>query len=162
MKSSLLQCFRISAAVAMAIGLMSWMPARAQESRWAAADESTARSLIEYERQWAEAGCTHNGIQKTILAEDFYGTAPDGSRYSKKKEVADSPTPVHEEDCTMYEVTVHFFGDAMAILYGSESAVRTDTDGRKHTVKLTWTDTWLKRRGTWQIVAAQDMPSEVK
>ena len=162
MKSSLLQCFRISAAVAMAIGLMSWMPAHAQESRWAAADESTAKSLIDYERQWAEAGCTHNGIQKTILAEDFYGTAPDGSRYSKKKELADAQSSVLEEACTMYEVKVHFFSDAIAILYGSESAVHVESDGRKHTVKLTWTDTWLKRRGTWQIVAAQDMPSEVK
>jgi hypothetical protein len=41
----------------------------------------------------------------------------------------------------MFEVKVHFFGDAMAILYGSESAIHTETDGRKHTVKLTWTDT---------------------
>jgi len=38
--------------------------------------------------------------------------------------------------CTMFEVKVHFFGDAMAILYGSESAIRTESDGRKHTVKL--------------------------
>src|ERR1035438_7063977 len=100
MKSSLLQCFRVSAAVAMAIGLTSWMPAQAQESRWAAADESTAKSLIDYERQWAEAACTHNGIQKTILAEDFYGTAPNGSLYSKQQAVADAKTT--EETCKMY------------------------------------------------------------
>jgi hypothetical protein len=64
MKPSRLKCFRVSAAIAMAIGMMSWMPAQAQESRWAAADESTAKSLIDYERQWAEAGCTHNGIRR--------------------------------------------------------------------------------------------------
>jgi len=29
-------------------------------------------------------------------------------------------------------------------------------------VKLTWTDTWLRRREIWQIVAAQDMPTETK
>jgi len=62
----------------------------------------------------------------------------------------------------MFEVKVHFFGDATAILYGSESAIHTEKDGRKHTVKLTWTDTWLKRKGEWQIVSAQDLPSEVK
>jgi hypothetical protein len=146
----------------MATGLTSWTPAQAQESRWAPADESTAKSLIDFERQWAEDGCTHNGIQKTILAEDFYGTAPDGSRYSKKEALAQAQSSVLEQACTMYEVTVHFFGDAMAILYGSESAVRTEANGRKHTVKLTWTDTWLKRRGVWQMVAAQDMPGEVK
>ena len=56
-------------------------------------------------------------------------------------------------------VKVHFFGDSMAILYGSESAVRTEADGRKHAVKLTWTDTWLKRHGKWQVVAAQICPA---
>ncbi len=62
----------------------------------------------------------------------------------------------------MYEVKVHFFGDSMAILYGSESAVHTEADGRMHAVNLTWTNTWLKRHGKRQVVAAQDMPSELK
>jgi hypothetical protein len=39
---------------------------------------------------------------------------------------------------------------------------RAETDGNRHKVKLIWTDTWLKRHGTWQIVAARDMPSELK
>jgi hypothetical protein len=148
---------------AIILGLACWMPAQAQESRWATPEEPTAKKLIEWERQWAEAGCTHNGIQKTILADDFHGTAPDGSLYSKKQALADATSAKRtEEGCTMFEVKVHFFGDAMAILYGSESAIHTETDGRKHTVKLTWTDTWLKRNGIWQVVAAQDMPSEVK
>ena len=162
MKSNFLLRSKFSVAATMTIGLMSWIPAQAQESRWAAADEPTAKSLIAFERQWAEAGCTHNGIEKTILAEDFQGTSPGGSLYSKKEAVAHAQSGVPEEACTLYEVRVHFFGDAMAILYGSESAVHVEADGRKHRVKLTWTDTWLKRRGTWQIVSAQDMPSEMK
>jgi hypothetical protein len=152
-------CWTITLA-GVAISLVSWLTAQAQESRWARADESTARSLINYERLWAESGCTHNGIEKTILAEDFQGTAPDGSRYSKKEAMAPGDTP--EEACEIYEVTVHFFGDAVAILYGSESAVHVEVGGRRHKVKLTWTDTWLKRHGIWQVVAAQDMPTETK
>jgi hypothetical protein len=66
------------------------------------------------------------------------------------------------EGCALLEIKVHLFGDAIAILYGRESAIRTEPDGRKHTVELTWTDTWLKRNGTWQAVAAQDMPSGQK
>jgi len=149
-------------AAAMAVSLGFCTAAQAQESRWAAANEPTAKSLIESERLWAEAGCMHNGIEKTILAEDFHGTAPDGSHYSKQEAVAQSQGKSAEEACTMYEVKVHFFGDNMAILYGSESAVHIEADGRRHTVKLTWTDTWLKRHEKWQVVAAQDMPSEVK
>lgn len=156
-KSSL---HRVLSIAGIAISLGALNPAQARESHWAAADDPVAKILIDWERQWAEAGCTHNGIEKTILAEDFHGTAPSGSLYSKQQAVADSKTT--EEACKIYDVKVHFFGDSMAILYGSESAVHTEADGRKHTVKLTWTDTWLKRHGTWQVVAAQDMPSEMK
>ncbi len=143
--------------------LLCFNSAQAQESRWAPADDPTAKSLISWERQWAEAGCTHNGIEKTILAEDFHGTSPSGSLYSKQEALADAQNEKRsEEACTLYEVKVHYFGDSMAILYGSESAIHTEADGRRHTVKLIWTDTWLKRHGTWQVVAAQDMPSEKK
>jgi Domain of unknown function (DUF4440) len=149
-------------AAALVLSLLSFNSARAQESRWAPADDPTAKLLIDWERQWAEAGCTHNGIEKTILAEDFHGTSPRGTLYSKQEALAPAQKGSSEEACTLYEVKVRFFGDSMAILYGSESAIHTETDGRRHTVKLTWTDTWLKRHGTWQVVAAQDMPSELK
>jgi hypothetical protein len=148
---------------AIFLGVAHWVPVHAQESRWATPEDPTAKQLIAWERQWAEAGCTHNGIQKIILADDFQGTAPDGSLYSKKQALAEALSGKRtEEGCTMFDVKVHLFGETMALLYGSESAIHTETDGRKHTIKLTWTDTWLKRNGTWQIVAAQDMPSEVK
>jgi Domain of unknown function (DUF4440) len=149
-------------AAAMSIGLLYGAPALAQESRWAAADDPTAKALIDWERQWAEAGCTHNGIEKTILAEDFFGTSPHGSLYTKQEAIDPTPKEKPEEACTLYEVKVHFFGDSMAILYGSESAIHIEKSGHPHKVKLTWTDTWLKRNGTWQVVAAQDMPSEMK
>jgi Domain of unknown function (DUF4440) len=149
-------------AAGTAVSLGFCIPAQAQDSRWAAADEPTAKSLIESERLWAEARCTHNGIEKTILAEDFHGTAPDGSHYSKQQAIAGSLGKRTDEECTLYEVKVHFFGDNIAILYGSESALHIEADGRRRTVKLTWTDTWLKRHEKWQIVAAQDMPGEVK
>jgi|NGEPerStandDraft_6_1074524.scaffolds.fasta_scaffold10949_4 hypothetical protein len=51
-----------------------------------------------------KAGCMHNGIEKTILAEDFHGTAPDGSRYSKQEAVAHALNETSEEACTMYEL----------------------------------------------------------
>jgi len=149
-------------AAGLAINGLCLNPAHAQESRWAAAGDPTAKALIDWERQWAEAGCTHNGIEKTVLAEDFLGTSPHGSLYTKEESLTHSPKEKPEEACTLYEVKVHFFGDSMAILYDSESAIHIEADGRWHRVKLTWTDTWLKRNGTWQVVAAQDMPSEMK
>jgi hypothetical protein len=41
-------------------------------------------------------------------------------------------------------------------VYGSESSVRKAKDGTEQIRCLIWTDTWLKRNGTWQIIAAQD------
>ena len=162
MRITVLPLERLVPGVALTISLLSWTQAQAETSRWATADDPTAKALIALERQWAEAACTHNGIQKTILAEDFHGTAPDGSLYSKKEGIAAADASPLEQACTMFEVKVHFFGDAMAVLYGSESGLHTEADGRKHTVKLTWTDTWLKRHGKWEVVAAEDMPSDVK
>jgi hypothetical protein len=151
------------AAFAFAATCVFALPASAQASHWASADDATAKSLIEMERKWAEAGCNHNGIEKTILADDFHGIAPDGSHYEKKDMVTESEnTKTSERECVMYKVTVHYFGDNMAVLYGSESALTKAKDGHEYRRKLTWVDTWLKRNEKWQIVAVEDMPSEMK
>ncbi len=124
-----------------------------------------AKALIELERKWAESGCTQNGIEANILAEDFHGIAPDGTQYDKKKALkkAADAKAIPEQGCKMFDVKVHFFGDNMAVLYGSESAIHPGTRKHgQHTVKLTWTDTWLMRGGKWQIVASEDMPSVLK
>jgi hypothetical protein len=47
-------------------------------------------------------------------------------------------------------------------VYGSDSAVRKAKDGIEKSDCLIWTDTWLKRDGKWQIIAAQDMPLDCK
>jgi Lipocalin-like domain/Domain of unknown function (DUF4440) len=131
--------------------------AAAQQANWADPGDPTAQSLIDMERQWAEASCTHSTIVEKILADDFQGTSPDGKRYSKAEEVAEAKdSKVQARDCALLEAKVHFFGEATALVYGSETSVRKGSDGRGHTRRLVWTDTWLKRDGNWRIVAAQD------
>src|SRR5437763_14149272 len=44
----------------------------------------------------------------------------------------------------------------IAIAYGAESFTIKDSNGKETKRCLVWTDTWLKRAGKWQIVAAQD------
>jgi hypothetical protein len=62
----------------------------------------------------------------------------------------------------LIDAKVRFFGDNLAMVYGSESAVRKAKDGAEKLRCLIWTDTWLKRDGKWQIIAAQDMPFDCK
>jgi hypothetical protein len=55
-----------------------------------------------------------------------------------------------------------FFGEDVAIIYGSEQAIgkdKTNPDAKQCQV---WTDTWLKRNGKWQIAAAQDNKVDCK
>jgi len=139
------------------------VPASTQQGKWAATNDQNAKSLIDMERQWAEASCTHSLIVQDILADDFQGTSPDGKRYSKKEAVEEAKTSKNEaRDCRLDDAKVHFFGDSIALVYGHETATRRPSDGKENTRSLIWTDTWLKRNGTWEIVAAQDMWADCK
>jgi len=130
----------------------------AQQSKWATAEDPTAKYIVESERKWAEAACTQSGIEAKILADDFQGTSPrDGSRYDKAHELAfhDDPKNV-ATDCRLLDARVRLFGENLAMVYGSETATRKKKDGTPEPRCLTWTDTWLKRNGEWQVIAAQD------
>ena len=152
----------ISLAV-IGVALVFLVAANAQQGKWAAASDPTARSLIDMERQWAEVECTHNGIVQTVLADDFEGTSPEGKRYSKSEAAEGEKTSKTEaRECRLIDAKVHFFGDHIALVYGSESSIRKARDGKEYTRTLVWTDTWLKRSGRWQIVAAQDMRTDCK
>jgi hypothetical protein len=134
--------------------LMATVSVSAQKSYWATPDDPVARDLITMERMWAEAECRPQpGIEK-MFAEDFQGTATNGNRYGKEEAMAPPEHP--DRQCQLGEVKVRFFGDALAMAYGNESTLRTGTDGKEYKHCLAWTDTWLKRDGKWQLIAAQD------
>jgi hypothetical protein len=134
-----------------------------QQARWAAKDDATAKFIIDAERQWAEADCTHNNIAAEILAEDFQGTSPVGKRYTKPEEVANmQDRSKTARDCRLLDAKVRFFGENLAMVYGSETSVQKANDGTEGPRCLVWTDTWLRRNGKWQIIAAQDTRYECK
>ena len=133
--------------------LLSATAATAQTSRWASADDKTAEWMITQERRWAEAACDGNAVAQTLLADDFQGTSPSGKRYSKPEEISEKPSA---RDCKLGEVKIRFFGDNLALAFGTESRVKTK-DGKDSVETLIWTDTWLKRNGRWQVIAAEDL-----
>jgi Domain of unknown function (DUF4440) len=153
-----------SLAALVALFVLAGVPLCAQQGKWASADDPVAKNLIDWERQWAEADCVHNMVEEQILADDFQGTSPEnGAIYSKAEAVADAKKPTTQtRDCHLRDAKVRFFGLDLAIVYGSESSIRKGKDGKDFKRSLVWTDTWLKRNGQWQIVAAQDMRMERK
>ena len=137
--------------------------AHGQLAQWAKPDDPTAKFIIDSERQWAEAACTHGHIAQNILADDFLGTSPEGSRFTKAEEVSDNAdVSKSAHDCRLLDARVRFFRDDLAMAYGSEHSVRKAADGADKSRCLIWTDTWIKRNGKWLIIAAQDTQIKCK
>ena len=135
---------------------LSARPSYAHASlRSIASRRETVKFIIAAEAKWASSACSPQPDLKNVIADDFQGTSPSGRRYDKAKAIA-TDTKSLSHDCQLGEVKVRFFGDSIAIAYGAESAVAKAKDGKETKRCLIWTDTWLKRAGKWQIVAAQD------
>ena len=127
----------------------------AQKSHWGSPDDPVVKEFVSKERMWLEAQCSRQPGLKDVIADDYEGTTTGGQRIDKAGALApDSNWPDH--DCQLGPVKVNFFGDDVAVLYGSESMMRKGTDGKVAKRCLVWTDTWLRREGKWQIVASQD------
>jgi len=118
-------------------------------------DHAADRSYIrQAESDWAESVVTNDvSVLERILADDFVGVDIDGSHYSKADAIKDFRT--HSSDFVsnhLNEVEIRFYGDA-AVAQGNESwKKKNGTTG-----KFVWTDTWLRRGGKWQVVAAEDL-----
>jgi hypothetical protein len=140
-------------ALLLVVGFTS--PSVAQESRWGSSDEETVKFIIAFEAKWASSACSPQPDLKEVIADDFQGTSTKGQRYGKAEAIA-TDTKSLARDCQLGEVKVRFFGDSIAIAYGAENRIDMDDNGKESKRCQVWTDTWLKRAGRWQIVAAQD------
>ena len=143
------------------IALMITGPAAAQKGRWASAEDPVAKEMIVKERMWANSGCSPQPGLNDVFAEEFQGTAPNGNRYGKAKAIETDLKNPHRQ-CRLGEVKIQFFGEMLAVAYGNESSIYRDKNGKDNVQCLAWTDTWLKREGKWQIIAAQDGVVECK
>src|ERR1700744_3605594 len=108
-------------AVAIAATLLL-VPACAQQSHWSSADDKTAKYIIEMERKRAEGVCVDNGVVAALLADDFQGTSTKGARFTKANELKDEKGAGPAHECGLDEAKVRFFGDSLAVVYGSEHA----------------------------------------
>lgn len=149
--ASIIQIFAL--ALSLLGGFIS--PSVAQESRWGSPDEDTVKLITAIEAKWASSACSPQPELKDAIADDFQGTSTKGQRYGKEEAIT-TDTKSLSRDCKLGEVKVRFFGDSMAIAYGAEDRMIKDNNGKETKRCQVWTDTWLKRAGRWQIVAAQD------
>ena len=116
------------------------------------------RYIQESEAAWATSVATNDAsVVRRILADDFVWVL-DGRVLDKAQAVAEAEKGPYDFLSNHMEYAhVRFFGDT-AVVQGSEKWTRR---GGK-SGRFVWTDTWLRRNGQWQIVAAEDVSVPIK
>jgi ketosteroid isomerase-like protein len=124
--------------------------------------EDARRYIEQSEEQWAASVATSDSsVVQRILADDVVWVF-DGRILNKAQAVTDAaqgPGPFLSNRAN--SINIRFFGDSIAVAQGSETWTKRKDSGQT-TGRFVWTDTWIRRNGQWQIVAAEDViaPSE--
>ena len=122
-----------------------------------AGDEKEAGAQVRsLERKWLDAYEQHDTKAMTeILADNFLITFPDGSQQTKQQILEMIKRPVNPASATRFRtegVTARVYGDTV-ILTGRVVGEFT-RDGKPQADWSTYTDTYIKRNGRWQVVAS--------
>jgi uncharacterized protein (TIGR02246 family) len=92
-----------------------------------------------------------------FFADDAVVTGPDGTVQTKAQLIADVKSgDLALESSEMSDMKVHVLGDAAVVTYASNDKGKFktyDISGRYR-----WTDVFVRRDGTWQLVAGQGTP----
>lgn len=139
------------------VAIVSTLEGAARAGDMSAEQSATAKWMIEQAKAWADQACGGKWVITDLLADDFHGTSPKGTRYGKPSgEPAPDPNTQWSTDCRLDDADVRFFGPDVAVVYGAESKTVPLQDSKHERRCLVWTDTWMRRNGKWQIIAVQD------
>lgn len=120
-----------------------------------AADEAVIR---ERASAWGAAFARGDvGTIERILADDFVGTAKDGTLYDKPTMLGWVRTGPNLTSSTTSVSRIRFFGD-IAVATGTDHMVGPAPTLQR--IKTIWTDIWIRRNGQWRVVAAHDMAAK--
>jgi ketosteroid isomerase-like protein len=120
--------------------------------------ESVEKELIKLENEWMEAAFKHDiaSIEKLsrMMADEFIMTY-DGSNFTKAQ-ILEFVKSREEEllSFVMDERKVRVYGDVAVVMCRNTYKMRSA--GKETTDQVRFTDTWIKREGRWQCVAAHN------
>jgi ketosteroid isomerase-like protein len=116
--------------------------------------DSAASRILALEDKWNAAYKRGDvATMGSLLAEDFIITVEDGSTLSKSGYIAhNGDSTVHVEVTEMSGQNVRMHGNT-AIVTGAyhEKGV---SDGKPYEYRDRFTDVWMNRNGSWQVVAS--------
>jgi ketosteroid isomerase-like protein len=125
-------------------------PAAATQA--AAPAKSDADQLKDLEQQWLDAALRHDTQQlDALLADDFQDVSWQGQLRGKADVMAASAVPVTTTQ-TLSELKVRVHGD-MGVVTGVNT---TEAADKSFTVKVRFTDVFVKLGGQWHALSAQE------
>ena len=134
----------------VALALLLSTPATAAD-----AHARDREQILQLEREWNHVYLVNDPKPLDhILADDFFGTEPDGRRAHKQDMVAEvtGPSNLASSHINEDDITIRYYGET-AVVNGSESWVQKDGKAGRYI----WTDIFVKRNGRWAVVASQDL-----
>ena len=121
--------------------------------------EKITEEITELARQWGRVPITKDTDHlKRILADDFSLVTPDGNVIDKEDWIALIEKDIKENTNTFTSIehpvfNVRVYGKNFAVANGVAHAVGKDKDGNSFSRKGRGTAVWVRKNGTWQVVA---------
>ena len=145
----------VGALFAICIGALALADTRARANPAITEGESTADTVKQLERDWAEAVKAGDSDKVAgILAEDWIEFSNDGRRLTKEQFIGRVKSGrVKVESIEFGPLDVKVLGD-VAVVQGSH-AEETTTNGRSTSEEVIWMDVFAKRDGKWVVVRSQ-------
>jgi len=116
---------------------------------------SVEQLLMRMERNWGEAIVQRNiGKIREIVAPDVLLTTPDGTVQSLGDDLAELQSGAFSAELyDSFDMKVKLYGDC-AVVTG-RTKLKGKYKGEEVQDQFRWTDTFVRRKGRWQIVASQ-------
>ncbi|MBM82554.1 MAG: hypothetical protein CMJ78_18475 [Planctomycetaceae bacterium] len=119
--------------------------------------QTIAKELKQFSNQWAQAFVNKDpSVPKRFFADDFAYIMPDGSVYTKEAFLELFQTFTENRTIKTWVLTdlkVRVYGSDFAVVTGADNFTGTDEDGNPFNLKGRWTNVWVRKGGTWQVVA---------
>lgn len=113
--------------------------------------------LRQLSNQWAKAFTHHDvAFGQRIFADDFTYIMPDGTERNKNAFLKLFRTETAGKTYTSVAITgfnVRVYGPDFAVVTGTDQLKGADKDGKPFSVKGRFTNVWVRKKGTWQVVA---------
>ncbi|GAA0738995.1 nuclear transport factor 2 family protein [Sphingomonas japonica] len=139
-----------------AIGWFPSVPIVGQVVPDGAQDRAADEAIIRQRAAAWGAAFTRGDVSavESLLADDFVGTAKDGTLYDKQAMLGWVRAGPNLTSSTTHVNRLRFYGD-IAIATGTDEMVGPPPALKP--IKTVWTDIWIHRDGEWRVVAAHDM-----